>query len=592
VQTRGRELALALVTVGESSKVRIYVQMRGEGRRDGDESRDDHLALMAWRTLGVMGSWSGDLRGVGPVTAGEVGGAVQCVPRTPNTVLRGIRENERHESQAEFAEAMARLAREMGVEVYPDWKYVQRLESGHITWPHRTYRNILEQLCGRPARELGFAPSARSAGDSAEESSRVNAALREAVWQSGMEIAEFARKIGVHPKTAERWITQGVTPQPFRRWKFSLILGIDESELWPETLTENEPIPAPTGPGFVTRDGPSDELRPLGSDEKRAEDAIDVLKRIQKIHRSTVHPDVVRHLRENIRRTVTQYERIEHSVLVPALRKQRAWIESLIDECGHPAQRKQLFEIAGANSGVLGYVAVGAGDFPLARAYCLEAFQLADFAGDASLQAWARGLQSFCEYYAGRYGEALILANDGLNYAQSGPQSVRLAINGAARAMGKLGDVKGVDRAVGEAYELMSLNDIPGGVPSSIAFECYSAAQTASNAATAYVSLAMPAKVQHYVNLAFPEISKSDSPWSRSLVLIDLAVSYVRAADADLDHASTLVHDALTISAGRPVISVQQRTSEFVRDVVGRWGDVPQARMILDVTSAVSLRGK
>jgi hypothetical protein len=130
VQTRGRELALALVTVGESSKVRIYVQMRGEGRRDGDESRDDHLALMAWRTLGVMGSWSGDLRGVGPVTAGEVGGAVQCVPRTPNTVLRGIRENERHESQAEFAEAMARLAREMGVEVYPDWKYVQRLESG------------------------------------------------------------------------------------------------------------------------------------------------------------------------------------------------------------------------------------------------------------------------------------------------------------------------------------------------------------------------------------------------------------------------------------------------------------------------------
>jgi tetratricopeptide (TPR) repeat protein len=167
------------------------------------------------------------------VTTGEAGGAVQQVPRTPNNVLRGIRENERHESQTEFAEAMARIAREIGVEAYPDWKYVQRLESGRIMWPHRTYRNVLEFLCGRPIGELGFAPSSRSAAYSAGESSRVNVELREAVWQSGMELAEFARRVGVHFKTAERWITRGVIPQPFRRWRISLILGIDESEIWP-----------------------------------------------------------------------------------------------------------------------------------------------------------------------------------------------------------------------------------------------------------------------------------------------------------------------------------------------------------------------
>lgn len=46
-----------------------------------------------------------------------------------------------------------------------------------------------------------------------------------------------------------------------------------------------------------------------------------------------------------------------------------------------------------ATAGVLGYVAVGRGEFPLARAYCLEAFHLADFA-HARLRAWARGLQS------------------------------------------------------------------------------------------------------------------------------------------------------------------------------------------------------
>jgi transcriptional regulator with XRE-family HTH domain len=168
------------------------------------------------------------------VTTGEAGGAVQRVPKTPNTVLRGIRENERHETRAEFAEEMARVARETGEEVYPDENYVQRLESGNITWPHRTYRGILECLCGRPARELGFTPPVFSARASGMVSPCVNVQLREAVWGSGMELAQFARKVGVDPKTAERWITRGVIPQPARRWKASQILGIDESQLWPE----------------------------------------------------------------------------------------------------------------------------------------------------------------------------------------------------------------------------------------------------------------------------------------------------------------------------------------------------------------------
>ena len=83
----------------------------------------------------------------------------------------------------------------------------------------------------------------------------------------------------------------------------------------------------------------------------------------------------------------------------------------------------------------------------LARAYCAEAFTLADLA-----------------------------------------QSVRLAVNGVARAIGKLGDIEGVHRAVDDAYGLMARNDVPPGLPSSISYQCYSAAQTASNAATAYVT--------------------------------------------------------------------------------------------------------
>jgi len=381
-----------------------------------------------------------------------------------------------------------------------------------------------------------------------------------------------------------RWENGHITPEYYRPLLRELF-GLTKSDLIPVATTREEAalhdqsdiLQSSGNGGTQVVDGPS-------------EDAIDVLGRMQRLHRSTVHPDVVSHLKDSIRDTLVDYESLDHSSLLPVLLKQRAWIETLFDECAHAAQRRQLFEIAGATSGVLGYIAVGRGDFRLARAYCLEAFQLGDFAGNANLQAWARGLQSFCEYYAGRYDEALELARDGMSYAHSGPQSVRLAINGAARAMGKLGDAKGVHRAVDEAHELMSRNDAPGGVPSSISLECYSAAQIASNAATAYVSLAMPEKVQHYVDLAMPEISKSESPWSRSLVTIDLALSLVRARDADLDRATMLVLDALSISAGRPIISVLKRALEVANAIVDRWGDVPQAKAILDATASFKTR--
>src|SRR5262249_31660036 len=154
-----------------------------------------------------------------------------------------------------------------------------------------------------------------------------------------------------------------------------------------------------------------------------------------------------------------------HTEILPVLLKQRMWVNTLLEECNHPVQRQQLFEIAGGTSGLLGYIAVGRSQFHLARAYCAEAFLLADLAQNTNLRAWARGLQSLGEYYARNYAEALRLAEDGLTHAGSGPQSVRLAVNGVARARGKLGDISGVHRAVDHAYTLVSRYDAPEGFP-------------------------------------------------------------------------------------------------------------------------------
>jgi hypothetical protein len=419
-------------------------------------------------------------------------------------------------------------------------------------------------------------------------------AVNEYLWKvHGRRGAIDAEYVGKLERGDHRW------PQDLYREAFRAALGVASDAALGFFVIR----PMPSATQLDTSDSPGDEpdrpsaAAPIGpkgeptSDQSvsPAEDVIDVLSRIQRLNR-TVDPTIVEHLQANLRHTLAQYEGLDHVSLNPVLVKQRAWLDSLLDECGHPRQRQQLYMTAAATAGLLGYVAVGRGAFPLARAYCLEAFRLGDFAENANLQAWARGLQSFCEYYARDYREALRLAEDGLTYAQDGPQSVRLTINGVARALGKLGDAEGVRRAVGEAYELMSRNDVPDGVPSSIALECYSAAQTASNAATAYVSLGLPDQVQHYVDLALPDISRSDSPWSRSLVMIDLAFSHVRSDKPDLGRAADLAVEALGIPGCRPIISVQQRMSELVRDASELWGDCRPVNAMREAASAMEAR--
>ncbi len=415
--------------------------------------------------------------------------------------------------------------------------------------------------CARPAASSGESAVGTPAGDD------LGVRLRAARRRRGMSLSVLGGLCGLSASYLSM-----VENGKRRLDSYSLILALASLRV----------PPADIAPGMP------DSATPPAGDRGRAEGAAAVLARVEKLRSGIVDPEIIDSAQRNVEHAVAEYEHLDHSVLAPAMLRQRAEVDTALERCTQPKQRQQLLEVAGITSGLLGYIAVGRNDFPLARAYCGEAFQLGEFTQRMDLQAWSRGLQSFCEYYSGRYDKALNLAMDGLSYALSGPQSVRLTINGAARALGKLGDARGVHRAVDQAYDLMSRQVVPSGVPSSITFDCYSAAQTASNAATAYLSLGSPDKVQHYIGLALPEISKADSPWSRSLVMIDLASSLIQPKEADLDRAAALMLDALSISSGRPIASGQLRTSEFLRRATGQWGNVQQLRAVREAASSLT----
>jgi tetratricopeptide (TPR) repeat protein len=365
-------------------------------------------------------------------------------PRVPNNVLRGIREAER-QTRAEFAEAMARVAQEIGEEVYPDAKYVQRLESGDITWPHTAYRKVLTRLCARPAAELGFTPPASSVLGSShafrEAPARVNLTLREAVWGSGMEVTEFARKVGVDPKSAERWITRGRTPHSRHRWKASQILGRDESELWPEATsrqeissrqaqqnknrsTNNQEFGVSFDPGRI-----ADRVSELATWAESANMGDGTLSALDGATFQLAHDSL----------TVPPFQAGERA---------DALIERIsgILRNGHQrlAQTRDLYVIAGKLCAILSWISSDLGQLPAADAHASNGWTLAEQADHNGLRASILSARSKNEFLRKRYSDAATLARRGYEFKPPGSMGVLLACQeaDALQATGRIEDAR------------------------------------------------------------------------------------------------------------------------------------------------------
>ncbi|MEV0662173.1 XRE family transcriptional regulator [Actinomadura luteofluorescens] len=78
-----------------------------------------------------------------------------------------------------------------------------------------------------------------------------NERLRAALLERGLTIATLAESIDVDPKTVERWITKDRTPYRRHRYAVASRLGLDESYLWPEALSE-EQVAAASGSEVIT----------------------------------------------------------------------------------------------------------------------------------------------------------------------------------------------------------------------------------------------------------------------------------------------------------------------------------------------------
>src|ERR1700755_1870178 len=66
-----------------------------------------------------------------------------------------------------------------------------------------------------------------------------NDRLRDAMMSANLTPDEIAPRLGVDPKTVERWITTDRVPYPRHRHKLAVMLHKSEAYLWLDALSDN-----------------------------------------------------------------------------------------------------------------------------------------------------------------------------------------------------------------------------------------------------------------------------------------------------------------------------------------------------------------
>ncbi|MEU8388848.1 helix-turn-helix transcriptional regulator [Micromonospora sp. NPDC048843] len=288
------------------------------------------------------------------------------------------------------------------------------------------------------------------------------------------------------------------------------------------------------------------------------------------------------YLEAEVQQAIADNERVTPVILIARLRPLRSYVDQLMAGRQHPPQRARLYAVAAHLSGLLGALALDLGAFGAAHAYAAEAFDLAEAAEQSDAQAWARATQSLIAFYAGDYHDALAYAQDGLRRGGASGHRIRLTINGQARALARLGDRYGVDRAVDHAFTMLSDYPASSSVSASLALDPYCPARTAANAATAYLALGRTAGVTDHLTTAITAFDTAGLAGPRALCRLDLATAHLHADNPDPEEAGALAVEALTLTADQRFESVHQRARQFLA-TAHPFARHPQLRHVADL---------
>ncbi|MFH9561194.1 hypothetical protein ACH4K7_33175 [Streptomyces globisporus] len=306
-------------------------------------------------------------------------------------------------------------------------------------------------------------------------------------------------------------------------------------------------------------------------------DPLTVISQTEFLTQSSTAAVALDHFRGEIQRIVDQYEALGPQALAGQARSLHRDLSARLGDGKHPpAVQAELFRLTGQVAGLLAYMAVNIGTTPAAaEAYCVQAETLAEHVGDTQLQMWAAGTRSLSLYYQHRYIEADAAAAAGVDLSPHNGQAIRLLVNGRARALARVGDRRGTERAIAKALDLSEQQpSLPSGITSCISFAPYSLARTLANEITARLALDDTGEVFSCAEQIDGLIEESDSEWSRALVRLDVAAALLQHKQPEVEQAMALGRRALHAGTNAPITSVWQRANELY-ERAARWHAEP-----------------
>ncbi|MEO3749570.1 hypothetical protein [Streptomyces sp. B6B3] len=370
--------------------------------------------------------------------------------------------------------------------------------------------------------------------------------------------------LDVSPRQFDRWMGGEIKslPQPDACRVLEHMLGQPAADLFQRPGSQSVPV-SPASPAVAATELPASAC---------GDDPLEIVARARQLTTSNADPPTIAFLRTSLERISGRYEQEGPQGLHGQTADLRTLLHTLLDGHQPPRVRQDLFHLTARASGLLAYMAVNTGHFTLAEAYCVEAQELSRVIGDLHTELWVNGTRSFSLYYAGRYAEADACAAAAVERSPQAAQAIRLLVNGRARALGKLGDRKAADRAIGQALDLTARHDVPAGLTPCMSFQPYGQARTLANAITAHVSLGNADQALRSAEQIDDMIEHSDSAWSRSLVRLDVATALLHQRSPDIEHALRLGKEALGLCGGKPIRSVWQRSRDL-HAWARRWPD-------------------
>ncbi|MFJ6982592.1 MULTISPECIES: hypothetical protein [unclassified Streptomyces] len=342
------------------------------------------------------------------------------------------------------------------------------------------------------------------------------------------------------------------------------LLGRSARDLFASAAARPEAVSSP----------PATEAPPAVADTHRTtsadDDAAEIVARARQLACGNADGATLVYLASQVEAVTDRYEQDGPRGLWAQAKSLHSMGHALLSGQQPPPARTELFRFTARIGGLLGYMAVNTGAFPLAEAYCAEALELSRVIGDLDTELWACGTQSFAAYYAGRYVEADARAAAAVDRAPDHPQAIRLLVNGRARALGKLGDRKGAERAIGQAETLSDRHDAPPVLTPCISFSPYGRTRTLANALTARVALHDTRQVMRDAEHLDGLVETSGSTWSRALVRLDVAMAVLQQETPDVEHAMSLGQQAIRLASSLPISSVRQRSRDLYEHAI-RW---------------------